>query len=389
MLHALLRRAATCHQFSGRLALAAQPSRISGLLSISCKFQQFVTTPVLSGRGPAGFVQQNRNATSLRDMSPNEILASVVNGTSSTPPALAAALSQFVKKRGNTSDPRLNLLVEKLAAAAPRLKPIHIASVLVACTRITKQGQFADSGSISSLLQALCNASVQKINDFKAQGISSTVWAMATLGHSDTKVLGALLSAAEQKAGSFTEQEIANTLWGMACLNVDHQPAVQSLWTRVLSTEVSDCSDAELTQLFGVVSWFKLEKTDWGMLINPSLESAAVAASSRSHGLVKSSQFHNQVSTALSKMGVVHHNEKDIGGQLVDIAIDQDSVVLEVDGPHHYCRNNRLIMLGNYRLKQRLLEAQGWRVVHIPFYEWNDVQGEQRAVYLEDKLKLP
>ena len=156
-----------------------------------------------------------------------------------------------------------------------------------------------------------------------------------------------------------------------------------------MSTEVSDWSDAELTQLFGVVSWFKLEKTDWGMLINPSLESAAVAASSRSHDLVKSSRFHNQVSTTLSKMGVVHHNEKDIGGQLVDIAIDQDSVVLEVDGPHHYCRNNRLIMLGNYRLKQRLLEAQGWRVVHIPFYEWNDVQGEQRAVYLEDKLKLP
>ena len=131
------------------------------------------------------------------------------------------------------------------------------------------------------------------------------------------------------------------------------------------------------------------------MLVSPALEVAASAALSRSHDLAKSSQFHKQVSTALNQMGVSHDNERDIGGQLVDIAIEKNNVVLEVDGPHHYCQNDRSSMLGNYRLKQRLIEAQGWRVVHIPFYEWDslrrnrhDMTVDQQAVYLEDKLKL-
>ena len=125
------------------------------------------------------------------------------------------------------------------------------------------------------------------------------------------------------------------------------------------------------------------------MLVSTTLEGAASAAILRSHNLAKSSRFHKQVSTTLNQMGISHDNERDIGGQLVDIATEQDNVVLEVDGPHHYCQNDRSIMIGNYRLKQRLLEAQGWRVVHIPFYEWQhpDMKAEKRLVYLKDKLK--
>jgi len=85
-----------------------------------------------------------------------------------------------------------------------------------------------------------------------------------------------------------------------------------------------------------------------------------------------------------------HHNEKKIGGMLVDIAMIDHKVVVEVDGPHHYCRSDEssMRMLGNYRLKQRHLEAQGWRVVHVPFYEWDPLEPGQQRVYLTHKLEL-
>jgi len=136
--------------------------------------------------------------------------------------------------------------------------------------------------------------------------------------------------------------------------------------------------------------WFELEKPEWGMPPNPLLEAAAAAASTRSHDSVKSSRMHTHVSAALTEMGVLHHNEKKIGGMLVDIAMIDRKVVVEVDGPHHYCRSDEssMRMLGNYRLKQRHLEAQGWRVVHVPFYEWDPLEPGQQRVYLTHKLEL-
>ena len=367
-----------------------------------------------------------------RSMSPDQILASLVDGTSSTPAQLAAAMSQFAKKAGRNKDPRVDLFVTKLVAAAPRFGPNQISTVFVACKSMVEQGQLMDPGSISSLLKAFCHAGVNKssgfdaqgiantlnslghlnvvktapeltaltfnliemladevpsqLSNFTEQGIANTVWGMATLGHSNPKVLEALLGAAQQKVGGFNEQDIANTLWAIACLNVKQHPTVQLLWTIVSKLDVSVWNDRELSQLFSVLSWFKLENSEWGMSLNPTLENAAAVAWARQHDSVKSSRLHKQVSKALTEMRIMHQNERNIGGQLVDIAVDQDQTVLEVDGPQHYCQNDTRVMLGNYGLKQRLLEVQGWRVVHIPFFEWDGLHTEQRVSYLKHKL---
>ena len=63
-------------------------------------------------------------------------------------------------------------------------------------------------------------------------------------------------------------------------------------------------------------------------------------------------------------------------------------VVLEVDGPSHFCRDRSVhyfVPKGNTILKRRLLAASGWKVIVVPFYEWGGLKSaSERQVYLQD-----
>eukprot|EP00666_Eupelagonemidae_sp_cell4sb_P013749 gene13749-biopygen23710 len=45
------------------------------------------------------------------------------------------------------------------------------------------------------------------------------------------------------------------------------------------------------------------------------------------------------------------------------------AVAIEVDGPSHYAAGSE-VPLGATLLRRRLLEARGWRVVPIPYFDW-------------------
>lgn len=47
----------------------------------------------------------------------------------------------------------------------------------------------------------------------------------------------------------------------------------------------------------------------------------------------------------------------------VDVALPQQRIAVEVDGPTHYCRNRPHRPVGATLLKRRLLRQQGWAVV--------------------------
>jgi hypothetical protein len=73
-------------------------------------------------------------------------------------------------------------------------------------------------------------------------------------------------------------------------------------------------------------------------------------------------------------------------------ARSKQGVVVEVDGPRHFCRsvqstpNQRA--LGGTLYKRRLLESQGWKVVTVPYYEWLALDDDQHAQknYLRAKI---
>ena len=113
----------------------------------------------------------------------------------------------------------------------------------------------------------------------------------------------------------------------------------------------------------------------------------------------KSSAFHLAVSAHLTELGVAHENECVAGGLSVDILIrGRDAsvvggeVIIEVDGPSHFLRggdgadvrSGRTTRVnGFHAFKERLLEKQGFKVLHIPYFDWDLLAGDaERVEYL-------
>ncbi|KIZ04722.1 hypothetical protein MNEG_3241 [Monoraphidium neglectum] len=63
------------------------------------------------------------------------------------------------------------------------------------------------------------------------------------------------------------------------------------------------------------------------------------------------------------------------------------ALALEVDGPWHFTANQPYKRLGSTLLRDRLLAAEGFTVVSVPFYEWEALTSNQaRGAYLQAKL---
>jgi hypothetical protein len=63
---------------------------------------------------------------------------------------------------------------------------------------------------------------------------------------------------------------------------------------------------------------------------------------------------------------------------------------VEVDGPSHFLlpdERGECAPNGRTRLKRRLLASAGWRVVAVPYYEWDALGGaEAQQRYLREAL---
>ena len=148
-----------------------------------------------------------------------------------------------------------------------------------------------------------------------------------------------------------------------------------------MSACVCMCAD----QLFQCHLWLSLERPAWGLQLPPGLVRRVEEAR---RGASKSSNLHKQVSRALASLQVQHTNEHSVCGLVVDIALLAEQTVLEVDGPCHFCRDSRR-ELGPTRSKQRLLQRLGWRVLRVPYFEWDALRGpEEQRKYLCSVLDI-
>ena len=100
------------------------------------------------------------------------------------------------------------------------------------------------------------------------------------------------------------------------------------------------------------------------------------------------SKSQQQVGESLRRLGISHELEYTTADGLysIDLAIVERRIALEFDGPSHFTRNT-LEPLGHTRLRDRLLSAMGWRVVSIPFFEWERLhRPEQMDSYVEHRV---
>ena len=116
-------------------------------------------------------------------------------------------------------------------------------------------------------------------------------------------------------------------------------------------------------------------------------DAARTAFIKQSSSGANASKLQRSVARALRRLGEQVSEEVvlDDSGFSVDIQLTGQRVVVEVDGPMHYLRprSGRPIVDGSTRFKHRLLTALGWKVLHVPYFEWRALGSpEQQKEYL-------
>jgi hypothetical protein len=76
-------------------------------------------------------------------------------------------------------------------------------------------------------------------------------------------------------------------------------------------------------------------------------------------------------------------------GYSIDLALPSVRLGIEVDGPSHFIRQDRDALNGSTMLKQRLLRLAGWRIISVPYFEWDELEDSTAKVsYLTQLIGL-
>jgi very-short-patch-repair endonuclease len=80
----------------------------------------------------------------------------------------------------------------------------------------------------------------------------------------------------------------------------------------------------------------------------------------------------------------------------IDIALPDQRIALEFDGPSHFMSDGTNKKTMKTKLRDLLLQQRGWRVVSVPYFEWIKLNKEtktsglklmdQRCAFVEEKL---
>ncbi|MEL6341468.1 MAG: RAP domain-containing protein, partial [Myxococcota bacterium] len=147
-------------------------------------------------------------------------------------------------------------------------------------------------------------------------------------------------------------------------------------------------NDKAKSQLYQVALYVQTKWPDLEFPLSDQLGSLRSAYTRLDAG---PSQLQRDVSEMLAQLGWSHTFEHEtVEGFSLDLADPDAKRAIEVDGPFHYLQDattGEYVVNGATRFKSRLLRRLGWDVMHVPFFEWDALQGgEAQDTYLRSKL---
>ena len=201
----------------------------------------------------------------------------------------------------------------------------------------------------------------------------------------------AVAREAEDRLGDFNEQVFASVVWAFAVADVRHLAFLTACHAHALTLDLSSQHPMVLSKLHQWQLWAALECTpaDERQLLPPPLRQRCREAMET--GANHASQLQRAVGYTLASLRPGFEEEviELRTSYSLDLALQSLRVAVEVDGPSHFVQDARGAHWPNgpTLLKQRLLRAAGWRLVSVPFFEWNRLEGrEAQRDYLQRKL---
>jgi predicted component of type VI protein secretion system len=252
-----------------------------------------------------------------------------------------------------------------LKVAAPQLRNFNPQNLANTVWALATLGH-ADDAFVAALLKV----AAPQLRDFNPQALANTVWALATLGHADDACVAALLKAAAPQLRDFNPQELSNTAWALAVLDHADDIFMAALLQQAAGMVIPFDSQA-LIQIFMCMLWLKDQRSD--VAAPAQLAGACKRAWMEERDDALPSRVQLEVLAVVRQLpdcsGAASEQATDDGLFSIDIAVqlpDGSRLAVEVDGPYHFLSNSPGRLDGATLLRNRLLEARGWRVVSVP-----------------------
>ena len=328
-------------------------------------------------------------------------------------------------KTGNSASfneaKRINGLLTRAERAADILEVVdeygesfNYVNVATAIHRLAKKYKagilLRESEKRAALLESLV---VEKAGEFDARSVANIVWGYAKLGRTPGKeAWEALEGAVVRVAGDLTPQAVANTLWGYGTLGrMPGEEAWHALEGAVAVVRLAGASTNNAEQLHQQLFQFHMSC----QLAAPHLrllhdDMLALAEHSWKHATnnLTISRLHKKVSVVMHTLGVEHaveHLTED-GVFSIDIHVKPEphnndvgsgrrtsgatgslgaaGLAVEVDGPTHFTGNTHE-PLGPTLWRRRMLEARGYRVLSLPYFELDAARADM-GEYIRARL---
>ena len=270
--------------------------------------------------------------------------------------------------------------------------------------------EIASSRLFNAVAHEIVNGTM--ITEFQPQEFTNLAWAFARNGHHVPEVYDALAQAVLAHAarhgndllrGNLGAQELANVAWAYACADHVDPGLLSLLWRAIVELAQKSKSDrywgfgeSEMRQLQQVVLHLRYEAK--------GVRAANVAEISRAPPAflmdlkttlkdydARLSWSQQQIARTVRNLGLpVDEEFVTADGLSIDVVILPHSrrIGIEFDGPWHYYTNQPRTPTGRTLFKMRLLKASGWHVLHIPYWEWNDLGDDDasREGYIKTRL---
>ena len=181
------------------------------------------------------------------------------------------------------------------------------------------------------IVRPLAEAAVRLAPSFNAQGAANSLWAAATLGLDDAGIVRPLAEAAVRLAPSFHAQGAANSLWAAASLEL---PSV--VVNHLASAAARNLGDFNLEEAVQV-----LEAHFAGAEVHTTCLDACWRIFRATSKPPRTSELQKSVAASLRAMGYAVAQEVPIleGLRCIDIVATAPNgarIAVEVDGPSHY-----------------------------------------------------
>jgi hypothetical protein len=293
---------------------------------------------------------------------------------------------------------RLQQLLNAVVAKMQQANPQGVCNTLLACAKL---GFFPQR-----LLAAPGLARLLAVGT--PQALANAAWACGQLGHRDEQLMAALLAEVQQRltaAGtsssrSFNSQNLCNLCWAVAVLDLQQHAQQVLQLGKACNSMWSSIEQEGQQQLRQVHTWLLHFDLAGGQGLQGSLTqqqqlqqcTAAWDQALRQTSEKRHTGFQCSVFAAVQRLPISWQHQPQTeqlsvgrdgvtsdGALLLDIAgrtADGVLVAVEADGPWHFRRPDGGLM-GTTQYRNRSLAVRGYRLVSVPYWEWDALQGDE------------